>query len=257
MSRKYVWRYGRIANFAGSGQWTAQASVKVCRKYFKMNWKGKKIKDFKELGAMISDTVPETEVKGGRPSDATMPDKRRKARECTDAGHGQALSKGMRVRMMDSRQDGTIISAGRKVTIGLDDGMVIEVEYGTFVLADIEEDRLLGASAARADGKKDKMETQVAGTGKHGNRNYLEIDLHMESLPEGKHIPQSHKLEYQMEIFRKTVRENLRHRGMKIKFIHGVGDGILRNCIEREMEEVFAGRCSWTSSPAVTVVTVR
>lgn len=44
---------------------------------------------------------------------------------------------------------------------------------------------------------------------------------------------------------------------MKIKFIHGVGDGILRNCIEREMEEVFAGRCSWTSSPAVTVVTVR
>ena len=62
--------------------------------------------------------------------------------------------------------DGTIISAGRKVTIGLDDGMVIEVEYGTFVLADIEEDRLLGASAARADGKKDKTETQVAGTGK-------------------------------------------------------------------------------------------
>ena len=28
------------------------------------------------------------------------------------------------------------------------------MEYGTFVLADIEEDRLLGASAARADGKK-------------------------------------------------------------------------------------------------------
>lgn len=34
-----------------------------------------------------------------------------------------------------------------------------------------------------------------------------------------------------METFRNVIRENLSHRGMKISFIHGIGDGILKAAI--------------------------
>jgi hypothetical protein len=61
-----------------------------------------------------------------------------------------------------------------------------------------------------------------------------------------------------LETFRKTVRENLSHRGMKISFIHGVGDGILKAAIRKELDEVLALRCSYSvGDPAVTVVTVK
>ena len=61
-----------------------------------------------------------------------------------------------------------------------------------------------------------------------------------------------------METFRKIIRENLHHRGMKISFIHGIGDGILKAAIRKELDEVLALRCSYSvGDPAVTVVTIR
>ena len=45
---------------------------------------------------------------------------------------------------------------------------------------------------------------------------------------------------------------------MKICFIHGVGDGILKAALRRELDEVLALRCSYTvGDPAVTTVTIR
>ena len=85
----------------------------------------------------------------------------------------------------------------------------------------------------------------------------MEVDLHMETLPGGRTVPERHQLEYQIEYFRKALRANLRHRGMKISFIHGVGDGILRSLLCKELDEIFALKCTYSSSPAVTVVTVR
>lgn len=85
----------------------------------------------------------------------------------------------------------------------------------------------------------------------------MEVDLHMETLPGGRTVPEGHQLEYQIEYFRKALRANLQHRGMKISFIHGVGDGILRSLLCKELDEIFALKCTYSSSPAVTVVTVR
>ena len=50
----------------------------------------------------------------------------------------------------------------------------------------------------------------------------------------------------------------MKHRGMRISFIHGVGDGILRDAIRKELDEVYALSCSWSPGPAgVTTVTIR
>ena len=61
-----------------------------------------------------------------------------------------------------------------------------------------------------------------------------------------------------METFRKVIRENMSHRGMKITFVHGIGDGILKAAIRKDLDEILALRCSYSvGDPAVTVVSIR
>jgi hypothetical protein len=61
-----------------------------------------------------------------------------------------------------------------------------------------------------------------------------------------------------MDTFKRVIRENLSHRGLKISFIHGVGDGILKAAIRKELDEVLALRCTYSvGDPAITVVTIR
>ena len=61
-----------------------------------------------------------------------------------------------------------------------------------------------------------------------------------------------------METFRKVIRGHLHHKGMKITFIHGIGDGILKTAIRKELDEVLALRCSYSvGDPAVTVVFIK
>ncbi len=45
---------------------------------------------------------------------------------------------------------------------------------------------------------------------------------------------------------------------MKITFIHGIGDGILKTAIRKELDEVLALRCSYSvGDPAVTVIFIK
>ena len=45
---------------------------------------------------------------------------------------------------------------------------------------------------------------------------------------------------------------------MKICFIHGIGDGILKAAIRKELDEVLALRCSYSvRDPAVTIVYIK
>ena len=61
-----------------------------------------------------------------------------------------------------------------------------------------------------------------------------------------------------METFRKVIRKNMSHRGMKITFVHGIGDGILKAAIRKDLDEILALRCSYSvGDPAVTVVSIR
>ena len=86
----------------------------------------------------------------------------------------------------------------------------------------------------------------------------LTIDLHIEAIPGGTNVPKGQQLQFQMDTFRRIIRQNTSRRGMKITFIHGIGDGILKAAIRKELNEVLALRCSYSvGDPAVTVVTIR
>ena len=70
--------------------------------------------------------------------------------------------------------------------------------------------------------------------------NVVEIDLHCDQILEttagrgNKDI-----LEYQLDVFRKTLDEYKLRRGQKIVFIHGKGDGILRQRILWELQTKY------------------
>lgn len=71
----------------------------------------------------------------------------------------------------------------------------------------------------------------------------LEVDLHIEELIETTAGMNAFDiLNYQLDAVRRTMDENLKHKGMKIVFIHGKGDGVLRNAIAQELKRKYP-RC--------------
>lgn len=70
--------------------------------------------------------------------------------------------------------------------------------------------------------------------------NIVEIDLHCHELLETTAgMDNKDILEYQMEVFRKTMEEYKLKKGRKIVFIHGKGDGVLRQRIIWELQTKY------------------
>ena len=161
---------------------------------------------------------------------------------------------GQSVVLMDSNLRGKIIGLGKTVRIELEDGLVIESAYVEFAVTDKSE--IASLKETKVNTKKTiTASKQAKQTNPDGS---LTIDLHIEAIPGGRNIPKGQQLQFQMEIFRKVIRENISHRGMKISFIHGIGDGILKAAIRKELDEVLALRCSYSvGDPAVTIVTIK
>ena len=164
------------------------------------------------------------------------------------------LKTGQSVVLMDSDLRGKIIGLSKTVRIELEDGLVIESAYGEFAVTDKAEIASLRETKVKA-----KKTITASRQAKHTDRDgSLTIDLHIEAIPGGKSIPKGQQLQFQMDTFRRIIRENADRRGMKITFIHGIGDGILKAAIRKELDEVLALRCSYSvGDPAVTVVTIR
>ena len=164
------------------------------------------------------------------------------------------LKVGQSVVLMDSNLRGKIVGLGKTVRIELEDGLVIESAYGEFAVTDKSEIASLKETKVKAK-KTITASRPTAQTNPDGS---LTIDLHIEAIPGGRNIPKGQQLQFQVETFRKVIRQNLSHRGMKISFIHGIGDGILKAAIRKELDEVLALRCSYSvGDPAVTIVTIR
>ena len=165
------------------------------------------------------------------------------------------LKVGHSVVLMDSDHRGKIVSLGRQVWIELEDGLMIEVAYGQFAVTDDAELEALKSSRT----KHAKKATAVTPRPKQKPANgMLEVDLHIEAIPGGCSIPKDQRLQFQLDTFNRIIREHLPHKGLKISFIHGIGDGILKAAIRKELDEVLALRCTYTvGDPAVTVVTIR
>ena len=162
----------------------------------------------------------------------------------------EGLKVGQSVVMMDSNLRGRIIGLGKTVRIELEDGLVIESAYGEFAVTD---------KAEIASLKETKVKAKKTSVGhRRSTDGSLSIDLHIEAIPGGTSIPKGQQLQFQMGTFRRVIRDNANCRGMKITFIHGIGDGILKAAIRKELDEVLALRCSYSvGDPAVTIVYIK
>ena len=68
----------------------------------------------------------------------------------------------------------------------------------------------------------------------------LEVDLHInELLDDTNGLSSGDMLEYQLTKFREVIDENKKNRGKKIVFIHGKGDGTLKNAILKELKTKY------------------
>lgn len=68
----------------------------------------------------------------------------------------------------------------------------------------------------------------------------IEIDLHSNELLENTNgLSSGDILEYQLSKFTEAMEENRRNKGQKIVFIHGKGDGILKNVIIKELKTKY------------------
>lgn len=75
---------------------------------------------------------------------------------------------------------------------------------------------------------------------KIGRNEIIEVDLHAGALLETTAgLEAKDILEYQLKTFRETMDANLKHRGRKIVFIHGKGEGVLRAAILKELKSRY------------------
>ena len=161
--------------------------------------------------------------------------------------------KGQKVRLMDSSEDAIVTSYRKGMVTVLVNGMQLEVAEKEVIPIDEEQEQQLRTARVPRTGKERKP------SGRHdGNSHGVTVDLHIEKLPGGSGISPDRALDYQLTVFRQTLRQNLRHRGLQITFSHGVGDSILSSAIRKELDEVSPKSCTYTGGqPDVTKVTVR
>lgn len=99
---------------------------------------------------------------------------------------------------------------------------------------------------------------------KHKIRNgVVEVDLHIDSLLDTTAgMTNTDMLLYQLDVFNKTLQEFKMLKGQRIVFIHGKGDGVLRNAILKELKSKYRNY-TWQDASfreygfGATMVTVR
>lgn len=65
----------------------------------------------------------------------------------------------------------------------------------------------------------------------------LEVDLHITELLDNTNgLSNADMLTYQLDKFHEILAKYANHKGQKIVFIHGKGDGVLRKAIEKELK---------------------
>lgn len=73
--------------------------------------------------------------------------------------------------------------------------------------------------------------------------NAIEVDLHVHELLDNTNgMSNSDMLEYQLDVFRKTMDEYRNKKNQRLIFIHGKGEGVLRNALLKELKSKY-GSC--------------
>lgn len=98
-------------------------------------------------------------------------------------------------------------------------------------------------------GQKPAPDRQIAPSSRRGVQSQdcdpLVIDLHIEELlPSTVGMNNADILRYQIDKFNQVMQDNLRNKGRKIIFIHGKGEGVLRNKLIGELRYRYK-QCRW------------
>ena len=104
---------------------------------------------------------------------------------------------------------------------------------------------------------------QPARKPEHPKGAILEIDLHIHELLDNTNgLSNKDMLDCQMKEFRRVMDENQKNKGQKIVFIHGKGEGVLRNEILKELKRNYKA-CTYQDASfreygfGATMVTIR
>lgn len=74
------------------------------------------------------------------------------------------------------------------------------------------------------------------------NNGIIEVDLHIDELIDNiAGMSNADMLEYQLSKFNEVLQENKTKKGQKIVFIHGKGEGVLRNEIMKQLKNKYSG----------------
>ncbi len=93
----------------------------------------------------------------------------------------------------------------------------------------------------KEESEKNSETQKLKNSKTHTDRNVpIEVDLHAHELLETTSGMSAGDIkEYQLGVFRKTMDEHIKEKGRRIVFIHGKGDGILRNAIITELKHRY------------------
>lgn len=218
-----------------------------------------KFNDFSALKTLKKDlekkeTPGEEAVQQQKRRNRTIVGKSKEQLERERTARERGLRPGCTVTLMDSNDRGILRHVHKDFVEIEIDGLLFRAGFNDFVVNNPEEDVRLVSSIGRSAQKR----KETVADRPQALPNEISVDLHIEKIPSGYEAPEGFELPYQLEYFKSILHKNLKHRGMRISFIHGVGDGILRDAIRKEIDEAYALTCSWAPGPAgVTIVTVR
>lgn len=143
------------------------------------------------------------------------------------------FKEGDRVEVLDEMLSGVVVSvSGKEITIETDDGFVMQFTENELVKRPNTDDiRVTNYEVAKVKAEKEigkKRKTTILKP-KERNAPKMEVDLHINQLVKSSKGMSNHEmLNLQMETAKRQLEFAMKKRIQKVVFIHGVGEGILK-----------------------------
>lgn len=140
---------------------------------------------------------------------------------------------GDRVEVIDEIMKGVVLVVSQgEITIESEDGFVMKYAPNELVnTSDVDDIRVTNYQVAKIKAEKESIKRKQPTTAKSKERNApkMEVDLHINQLVKSAKGMTNHEmLNLQMETAKRQLEFAMRKRIQKIVFIHGVGEGILK-----------------------------
>jgi len=162
------------------------------------------------------------------------------------------LKIGDKVRFLDSVGEGTVrrIDEAKGLAYVEDqDGFEIPTTFAQCVVIENPDDdiqrtyrptpKLIRDKQAAERNAAPKPQPQANGKKEEKKDEELVVDLHIEALRPGVVMSKQDALQFQLQTFRKTMGTHMKHKGQRIIFIHGKGDGVLKQELLRLLHNEY------------------